>query len=86
MLKNAILAGNIGIVAVASMSNPDESGKGNYDISLLASEQLEILAKFAAGSASSNGTGKYSDVTTKRFAIELASGRIINIMSAAFVK
>jgi hypothetical protein len=84
--KTAILAGNIGIVAVASLSSPDESTDG-YDISILAREQLEILAKLASGSGATDITDvKYSDVTAKQITITLDNSRKINVVAAAFVK
>ena len=85
--KAAILAGKIGIVAVVALSNPDEAINSNYDISLLAREQLEILAKLAGNSGTSGITNvKYSDVTAKQITVTLANGRKINVVAAAFIK
>jgi hypothetical protein len=85
--KDAILAGNVGILAVASLSNPDEVTGGNYNISLLESEQLEILAKLANNSGATDISDiTYSDVTAKRITITLADGRNINVIASAFVK
>ncbi|MCX6984910.1 MAG: hypothetical protein NT118_09210, partial [Lentisphaerae bacterium] len=86
--KAAIEGVSIGIVAVASLSNPDEAGDGDYNITLLAREQLEILAKIAGNSGISTYTTdvKYSNATAKQITITLDSGREINVVSAVFVK
>jgi len=78
--------GKIGIIAVTSLSNPDESSDKNYNISLLACEQLELLADIAAGEASFVEDGKYSDTSAKTFTVTLANGRKINVVGAGFVK
>jgi hypothetical protein len=77
--------GKIGIVAVAALSNPDEAADG-YNISLLAREQLEIIAKLANGSGTSADAGTYSGVATRKVTVTLGSNREINVVSAAFVK
>ncbi|MFA6292255.1 MAG: pre-peptidase C-terminal domain-containing protein, partial [Victivallales bacterium] len=77
----------IGIIAVASLSSPDEATDG-YNISLLAREQLEVLAILAGwdnGSTDVVGV-KYSDVTAKQVTLTLSNGRKINIVAAGFVK
>ena len=79
-----IKGGKVGIVAVAALSSPDEATDG-YDISLLAREQLEILAKLAAGSASADA-GTYSGLPVKKVAVTLENGRTINVVGAGFVK
>ena len=85
--KAAILAGNIGIVAVTSLSSPNEATDNNYNISLLAREQLEILAKLAGNQGTSGITDvKYSEVTAKHVTITLANGRKINVVVTGFVK
>ncbi len=81
----AINGGKVGIVAVTALSSPDEATDG-YNISLLASEQLEILAKIASGTAGSIEGGKYSDVTVKQVMVTLDRGKKINVMAAVFVK
>ena len=78
--------GKLGIVAVASLSNPDEAGNGNYNISLLAREQLEILAKLAGGTGSSADGGIYSGVSAKKVTITLANGKKIIVIASVFVK
>jgi hypothetical protein len=80
-----ILAGKLGIVAIASLSSPDEATDG-YNISLLAREQLEILAKLAGGSGSPGATGLYSGVATKKVTVTLENGKQINIVGTSFVK
>jgi len=47
-----ILAGNIGVVTIAALSNPDEDASGEYDVSLMAREQLESLANIAMNNSS----------------------------------
>ena len=84
--KAEILAGKIGIVAIASLSNPDEAASGNYNISLLAREQLEILAKLATGSGGSVEAKTYSGVAAKKVTVTLENGRQINVVGAGFVK
>ncbi|MFZ2658213.1 MAG: pre-peptidase C-terminal domain-containing protein [Victivallales bacterium] len=82
----AINGASTGIVAVASLSNPDEATDG-YNISLLACEQLEILAKLARNSDTSGVTDvNYSGVASKQITVTLASGRKLNVVAAAFVK
>ena len=84
---NDIKSGKTGIVAVASLSNPDEATDGNYNISMLAREQLEILAKIAGGViASSADAGTYSGLPVKKIAITLDSSRKINVVATVFVK
>ena len=84
---NDIKSGKTGIVAVASLSNPDEATDGNYNISMIAREQLEILAKIAGGViASSADAGTYSGLPVKKIAITLDSTRKINIVATVFVK
>ncbi len=84
--KDAIRGGSVGIVAVASLNNPDE-GLIPVSISLLACEQLELLAKLAGNNGVSGAADvKYSDVASKQVTVTLASGRRINVVSAAFVK
>ena len=81
-LIDDIEGGKIGIVAVASLSKPDEATKG-CNISLIAREQLEILAKIAAGSGVSVD---YPGVTAKKVTITLGTGREINVVASAFLK
>jgi hypothetical protein len=83
--KDAIELGSIGIVAVAALSSPDEATDG-YNISLLAREQLEILAKFAAGSGGFVENKTYSGVPTKKVTVTLENGKQINIVATVFVK
>jgi hypothetical protein len=78
--------GKLGIVAVASLSNPDEATNGNYNISLLAREQLEILAKIAGGSGISGAASLYSGVPTKKITVTLENGKQINVVATVFVK
>ncbi len=83
--KATIEGGSIGIVAVTSLNDPDE-GLTPVSISLLACEQLELLAKFAAGTAVFIEEGKYSETLTKTYTVALSSGRRINVVAAGFVK
>ncbi len=85
--KAAIEAGSIGIVAAATLSVPDE-GLTPKSISLLACEQLEILAILAGWNKADTGVTdvKYSQVTAKQIVITLTSGRRINVVAAGFVK
>jgi hypothetical protein len=84
----AINSGKIGIVAVAALCNPDETTDGNCNISLLAREQLEILAILAGWNKGAVGITdvKYSDVSARLISIALENGRRINVVSAGFVK
>ncbi len=81
--KTAIEGGS-GIIAVVSLSDPDE-GLTPKSISLLACEQLELLAKLAAGAGSSSDGGTYSGVSVRKVTVALA-GRKINVVAAGFVK
>ncbi|MFZ2657051.1 MAG: leucine-rich repeat protein [Victivallales bacterium] len=83
--KTDIEAGSTGIIAVTSLSDPDE-GLTPVDISLLAREQLELLANLAAGDASFVEDKIYSGVAAKILTVMLASGRQINVVVAGFVK
>ncbi|MFZ2658132.1 MAG: hypothetical protein WAX69_24580 [Victivallales bacterium] len=83
--ETAINGGRIGIIAVTSLSDPDE-GLTPVDISLLACEQLELLAKLAAGDASFVEDKTYSGVASKILTVTLSSGRQINVVVAGFVK
>lgn len=47
-----ILAGNIGVVSVAALSNSDEDATGECDVILMAREQLETLADIAMNNSS----------------------------------
>ena len=83
----AINGGSLGIVAVAALSNPDEATDGNYNISLFAREQLEILAKIAGNTDISGAVDvNYSGVNAKQITITLANGRKINVVATVFVK
>ena len=79
--------GKIAVVAVAAICNPGEGVvDGDRNISLLAREQLEVLATLAAGTAVFVEPRKYSDATAKLITLTLSSGRTINVVSSAFVK
>ena len=82
----AVISGKIGIIAVTSLSDPDE-GATPANISLLASEQLELLAKIAENSGTSTTTNvTYFNVEAKQFTVTFADGRKINVVASAFVK
>ncbi|MFZ2654319.1 MAG: hypothetical protein WAX69_05345 [Victivallales bacterium] len=83
--KTAIETGSIGIVAVVSLNDPEE-GPTPVSISLLACEQLELLAKLAKGDGTDVADVKYSDVAAKLVTVMLANGRKINVVAAGFVK
>jgi len=84
--KTDIEAGSTGIIAVTSLSDPDE-GLTPVDISLLAREQLELLAKIAGNSDVSGSIDvTYSGIASKQLTVMLASGRQINVVVAGFVK
>ncbi len=78
--------GMIGIVSVATLSSPDDTDDVPENISLAASEQLELLAKIAAGAVGYLEAGKYSDVNTSLISVILDNGRKINVVTAASVK
>ncbi|MCX6985659.1 MAG: hypothetical protein NT118_13060, partial [Lentisphaerae bacterium] len=85
--KTAIGGGSIGIVAIASLSRPNEATEG-YNISLLAHEQLEILAILAGWDKGTEDIAdvKYSNVPARLIPITLENGRMINVVSAVFVR
>ncbi|MEI6421237.1 MAG: fibronectin type III domain-containing protein, partial [Lentisphaerota bacterium] len=83
--KDAILAGNIGVVTVASLSSATEDIDGNMNISLMGREQLETLANLAAGLTSAEVID-YSGDTMKQVTITLSNGREINVVATVFVK
>jgi hypothetical protein len=88
MQKNAILVdGKIGVVTVATHSNPGEEPDGDKNIYLLAHEQLDVLANLAAGNGSFPENRKYSDVLTQKLTVDLNGGtKQINVVTSAFVK
>jgi len=67
----AIKGGNIGMVVIASLSNPNEASDNNYSISLLACEQLEVLAKLA----SNTGTSAATDVSIRMLQQRISPSR-----------
>ncbi|HBC85796.1 MAG TPA: hypothetical protein DCZ94_02455 [Lentisphaeria bacterium] len=85
---NAITVdGKICVVTVAALSNPNEGLDGDYNISLLAREQLEVLAKLAGNDGTSDFANvKYLDATGKKMTVTLSDGREINVVATAFVK
>jgi hypothetical protein len=83
----AIQGGSVGIVAVASLNNSNEGtppGSG-YNISLLAHEQLEILAKIAGKSGTSPSDASYPGIMARKVTVTLAN-RSINVIATAFAK
>ncbi|MEI6424988.1 MAG: hypothetical protein WCP55_22445, partial [Lentisphaerota bacterium] len=88
--KAAILSGNkIGVVTVAALSNPIEGqNEGDRNISLLAREQLEVLADIAGNTANIAFVDERKDSSTvlKLITITLSSGREINVIAYAFLK
>ena len=82
-----IMAGRIGIVAVVSLSSPNDAAVP-ANISLTAGEQLELLSKLAGNSddVSPLGNMKYSDVPSKLLTVILSNGRKLNVVGAGFVK
>ncbi len=85
--KTDILSGKTGIIAIVALNSNTAAGDNDYNISLIALEQFDILAKFAAGTQGAvvDGT-KYTDVLTRKSTITTDSGRIINVLSTATVK
>jgi hypothetical protein len=75
-----------GVVTVATRSSATEEIDGNMNISLLACEQLEILANLAGSSILRADGDKYSDILTKQATLTISSGREINVLISAFVK
>ncbi|OGV57129.1 MAG: hypothetical protein A2X45_21005 [Lentisphaerae bacterium GWF2_50_93] len=84
--ETAIMTGGIGVVALASIGEPDE-GATPSNISLLASEQLELLAKIA-GNSGTSGTidAIYSGVTVKQITVTFADGRKLDVVGSAYLK
>ncbi|HBC87923.1 MAG TPA: hypothetical protein DCZ94_13295 [Lentisphaeria bacterium] len=85
----AILAGKVGVVAVAVLSSATEGADGDMNISMLGREQLEILADIAGNSAdiSSVEDRKYGDALSKKMTISIDGGsRQINVIVSSFVK
>ena len=69
-LADKVLGGGIGVVVITAVSNPDQSGFNfDYDVSLYAQEQLELLAKLAGNTNVSASTTyaerKYGDFPVK---------------------
>ena len=83
--ESAILAGDVGVVTVASLSSASEGVDGDMNISLPGREQLEILAALAAGAADTENF-EYSGVPAKKAMLTLGSGRKINVVMSAFLK
>lgn len=87
ILAGNVAAGGIGVVTVTAISNPDEVSDGFYDISLLAEEQLDLLANIAGGSATFSEDRKYGDVPAKSYRVTLSgSSRELNILTSCFLK
>ncbi|MFZ2655882.1 MAG: pre-peptidase C-terminal domain-containing protein, partial [Victivallales bacterium] len=80
--------GKIGVVAVTAISNPVEGVEdGDRAISMLASEQLEILVQLAEGSVPTTDGDKYSGTLTRKGTVTLpGSNREINVLTSSFVK
>jgi PKD repeat protein len=79
----AIISGKIGIIAVASLSDPDE-GVTPSNISLMASEQLELLAKIAENSGISGVTNITYSIPVKQLTVTFADGRKLNVVGSVF--
>jgi intracellular sulfur oxidation DsrE/DsrF family protein len=79
--------GGTGIVAVTAVNNPNEATEG-CNISLSASEQLELLANIAGKTweLSDITNVSYSGVAAKKVTITLANDRQINVIASSFVK
>ncbi len=88
--KDAILSGSkIGVVTVAALRNPVEGqNEGDKNISLLAREQLEVLADIAGNTANIAFVDgrKDSSTVSKLITLTLASGRDINVIAYSFLK
>jgi hypothetical protein len=83
-----ISGGKIGVVTIAALSNPDEGViAGDKNISLLTSEQLEILTNLAAGNGVFLENRNFPDLIIKKFSVELNAGtRTLNVLTSAFLK
>jgi hypothetical protein len=83
-----IKSGKIGVVPLAVLSNVNEGADGfDFNISLTAQEQLELLANLAGNMNLASGEDrKYSGTLTKVIAVNLESGRRINVVASGFVK
>jgi hypothetical protein len=88
--------GKIGVVTVAATASATEAEDGGKNIALLAREQLEVLAKIAAGDSANvtfveDSDRKYAGNLTKIFTVVIGieggvSRRQINVAVSAFVK
>jgi hypothetical protein len=69
-------------------SSATEIADNDLDISLLARDQISILAELAGNTAKLAVVEdrKYSDTLTKMITVILPSGRQINIIAGCFVK
>jgi len=84
--ESDIGSGGIGLIAIASIGDPDEAGTPS-SISLLASEQLELLAKIAGNTGNSDITDvTYSGIAAKQFSVAFEGGRRLSVVAAGFVK
>ncbi|OGV59602.1 MAG: hypothetical protein A2X45_05185 [Lentisphaerae bacterium GWF2_50_93] len=90
VLADNVAAGGIGVLAISSYCNPDETGVNlSYDVALFADEQLELLSLIAGvpDALQVSGSGKYSgNVETKQADLTLDSGMRIGTRITSFIK
>ena len=88
--KDAIVAGNIGVVTVATIGNPVEGvTDGDRITSMLAREQLETLANIASNGSSVSivADRKCGSTLTRMVKVKLNGGaREVNVIVGCFVK
>ncbi len=87
-LADNVLRGGIGVIAISSFYNPDETGVDfDCDVAMFADEQLEFLANIADGNATFSTAKKYGDsVLTMDAVVPLESGRKIGTRITSFMK
>ncbi|OGV55290.1 MAG: hypothetical protein A2X45_15460 [Lentisphaerae bacterium GWF2_50_93] len=86
--ETEILAGGIGIIAVAVLKDPDEAALTPSDLSLLPADQLSLISDFISNTntvPAVPATADYSGITTHVFTISLNGGsRKISIVTVAY--
>ncbi|HBC89415.1 MAG TPA: hypothetical protein DCZ94_20950 [Lentisphaeria bacterium] len=83
--KSAVMAGNIGIIAVAALESGTESSDRDMDIALSAADQMDVLASIADGSAGHVESRKVGNVNLKVLSIPFGP-RKLNVIASGFVK
>ncbi|HCE44270.1 MAG TPA: hypothetical protein DET40_12040 [Lentisphaeria bacterium] len=83
------LSTGTGLLAITVIANPDEADPGDYNVSLMAQEQLELLATLAGEKAGSTkvvnaSVGTYAPA--QEYNVTLPSGRILTVVIGQYTK